>query len=64
MIDTAPTFEFPAVHSKKTRTAFDGGRISLDGSVMLLSQVERRLGIADRLAALVPDARDPQRVTH
>lgn len=31
---------------------------------MLLAEVESRLGIADRLAALVPDARDPTRVTH
>ena len=64
MIDTAPTFEFPAVRARKITAAFDGGRISSDGGVMLLAEVERRLGIAERLAALVPDTRDPQRVTH
>lgn len=64
MIDTAPTFEFPAVRARKITAAFDGGRISSDGGVMLLAEVERRLGIADRLAALVPDARDPTRVIH
>lgn len=31
---------------------------------MLLAEVERRLGIAEHLAALVPDTRDPLRVTH
>jgi hypothetical protein len=31
---------------------------------MLLAQVERRLGLADRLARLIPDRRDPTRVTH
>ena len=31
---------------------------------MLLSLAERRLGIAERLARFIPDARDPSRVTH
>ena len=31
---------------------------------MLLAQAERRLGIADRLARMIPDSRDPERVTH
>ena len=35
-----------------------------DGGVMLLAQAERRLGIAERLAAVIPDRRDPDRVTH
>src|SRR5512133_4394790 len=35
-----------------------------DGGVMLLAQAERRLGIADQLAAVIPDERDADRVTH
>ena len=31
---------------------------------MLLAQAERRLGIAARLARVIPDGRDPDRVTH
>ena len=31
---------------------------------MLLAQAERRLGIAERLAAVIPDGRDPSRVAH
>jgi hypothetical protein len=31
---------------------------------MLLAQAERRLGIAERLAAVIPDGRDASRVTH
>jgi hypothetical protein len=57
-------FSFPAVAGKKITAAFDGGRISSDGGVMLLAQAERRLGIADRLARVIPDGRDPDRVTH
>ena len=51
-------FELPAVARKKVSAAFDGGRITSDGGVMLLAQAEQRLGIAKRLAAVIPDARD------
>ncbi|QRM32185.1 IS1380 family transposase [Microvirga sp. VF16] len=62
--DTPATFPFPAVSRKKITAAFDGGRLSSDGGVMLLAQAERRLGIAARLARFIPDRRDPGRVTH
>jgi hypothetical protein len=35
--DTIPLFAFPAVQGKKITAAFDGGRMSSDGGVMLLS---------------------------
>ncbi len=62
--DSLLPFSFPAVERKKITAAFDGGRLTSDGGVMLLAQAERRLGIAERLAAVIPDERDPSRVTH
>ena len=62
--DSLLPFCFPAVQHKKIAAAFDGGRISSDGGVMLLAQADRRLGIADRLARVIPDGRDQERVTH
>ena len=62
--DNLLPFCFPAVRRKKITAAFDGGRISSDGGVMLLAQADRRLGIAERLAQVIPDGRDPDRVTH
>jgi hypothetical protein len=62
--DNLLPFSFPAIQRKKITAAFDGGRISSDGGVMLLAQADRRLGIADRLAQVIPDGRDPDRVTH
>jgi hypothetical protein len=62
--DNLLPFAFPAVDRKKITAAFDGGRLSSDGGVMLLSQAERRLGLAERLAAVIPDERDASRVTH
>jgi hypothetical protein len=62
--DNLLSFSFPAVQRRKITAAFDGGRISSDGGVMLLAQADRRLGIADRLARVIPDGRDQDRVTH
>jgi hypothetical protein len=65
MIDPAPVFpSMPALSGKKVSAAFDGGRITSDGGVLLLAEAERKLGIADRLATLIPDRRDPSRVLH
>ena len=62
--DTAAPFLFPAVSRKKVTAAFDGGRITSDGGVMLLAAAERRLGLAERLASLIADPRNPLFVTH
>ncbi|RRI01497.1 IS1380 family transposase [Mesorhizobium tamadayense] len=62
--DTLLPLSFPAVGRKKITAAFDGGRITSDGGVMLLAAAERRLQLADRLAAAIHDPRDPARVTH
>ncbi len=57
------SLSFPAIRTKKVTGAFDGGAITSDAGV-LLAQAERRIGIVDRLAALIPDGRDPARVVH
>ena len=62
--NTLPAFDFPAVGRKKVVAAFDGGRLTSDGGVMLLSAVERELDISRSLAALIPDTRNPALVTH
>jgi len=62
--DTLLPFSFPAVCRKKITAAFDGGRISSDGGVMLLAEADRRLGLAAKFAAVIFDHRDPVRITH
>ena len=62
--DTIEPFWFPAVGRKKLTAAFDGGRLTSDGGVMLLAAAERRIGIAQRLASLIADPRNPLLVTH
>jgi len=44
--------------------AFDGGSLSSDGGVLVLRDVERRLGLAERLAGCIVDRRDPSRIDH
>ena len=43
---------------------FDGGALSSDGGVLLLREIERRMGISDVLASCLWDRRDPVRTQH
>src|SRR4051812_16215173 len=52
------------VSGKPIIARFDGGQLSSDGGLLALREVERRLGIADRLAACIDDPRAPERVRH
>ncbi len=52
------------VAGKKLCARFDGGRLSSDGGVLVLRGIAKRLGIADRLASCLADARDPASTTH
>jgi Transposase DDE domain group 1 len=52
------------VRGKPVHVAFDGGRLTSDGGVLLLAEVERRLGLAERLARCLADPRSPERVRH
>ena len=62
--DNPLPFALPAVCRKKVNVAFDGGRLSSDGGVLLLGEVERRLGVAAVLAGCLMDRRDPCRIDH
>ncbi len=52
------------VENKELCARFDGGRLSSDGGVLLLRGIEKRLGLATRLAGCLTDARDPASTTH
>ena len=57
-------FELPAVARKKITFAFDGGRLSSNGGVLLLREAERIHGIAMLLAGCMKDRRDQRRIDH
>lgn len=52
------------VAGKPVQVAFDGGLLSSDTGVLVLAEIDRRLGISDRLAGCIEDRRDPQRIQH
>ena len=54
----------PAIAGKVVRVAFDGGRLTSDAGVLPLADIERRLGMAERLARCLTDPRSPERVRH
>jgi hypothetical protein len=62
--DTLLSFSLPSICRKKVTAAFDGGRLSSDGGVLLLAGADHRIGLIDTLAMLIPDHRDPAHITH
>ena len=52
------------VGGKPVHLTFDGGRLTSDAGVLLLAEVERRLGLAQRLARCLADPRAPERIRH
>jgi hypothetical protein len=54
----------PSICPAQLTVDFDGGNQSSDGGLLLLRAAERRLGVCRRLAAAMPDRRDPDRVRH
>ncbi|GIK83179.1 MAG: IS1380 family transposase [Alphaproteobacteria bacterium] len=60
----ATQLEFAPFKRRRIHAEFSGGDVSSDGGVLLLQQLDRRLGLLQRVAAVVTDPRDPQRITH
>ena len=52
------------VAGKSVVAKFDGGRLSSDGGILVLREIEQRLRVADRLAACIEDPRSPDQITH
>jgi len=62
--DTLLPFDLPSVARKKLSVGFDGGQLSSDAGVLVLRGVEKKLGLAARLAACIRDWRKPERIEH
>jgi DDE family transposase len=62
--DTLLPFDLPAVCRRKLTVDFNGGIQSSDAGLLLLREAERKLGVCRRLAAAMPDRRDPNRILH
>ncbi len=52
------------VETKELCARFDGGRLSSDGGVLMLREIEKHLGLAARLASGLADTRAPASTIH
>ena len=52
------------VAGKDVVVKFDGGRLSSDGGILTLREIEGRLRVAERMAACIEDPRASKHVTH
>jgi len=57
-------FTFPAVKRRAVQASFTGGEVTSDGGAALLRQTDRRIGLTQALAKVLPDPRDPNRIEH
>lgn len=55
---------FPSIKRRQVEANFEGGEVSSDGGILLLQQVDRRLGLVEALDAVLPDPRDPLLIRH
>ena len=61
---TAPTVTFNPLGRRRVEAAFDAGRVSRDGGVLLLREAAEGMGLFDQLADCFIDHRNPPRVEH
>jgi hypothetical protein len=57
-------FAFTAHFSRRVEAGFSGGRVSTDGGVLLLREVDQKVHLLRRLASCFSDGRSPLRVRH
>ncbi|MEW8200239.1 MAG: IS1380 family transposase, partial [Candidatus Thiodiazotropha endolucinida] len=58
---TQEVFDFPALKRRKVQGEFTGGDITSDGGVLLLRQIDRRLGLMKAVDGAIAD---PRYITH
>ncbi len=61
---TQTSFEFPALKGRQAEANFKGGDITSDGGVLLLRQVDKRLGLSEAVAGILADPRRQASCVH
>ena len=57
-------FGFTSAKGRAVEAAFDGGAVSTDGGLLLVREVDRKLGLIRGLARRLSDQRQPGKVRH
>src|SRR5210317_2205554 len=61
---TTEAIHFSAVKRRQVVADFSGGRLTTDAGVLLLREVDQRIGLIDGINACLPDPRDPRYIVH
>ncbi|MFZ5614565.1 MAG: transposase, partial [Pseudomonadota bacterium] len=61
---TAEQMEFGRIGRRKIEADFTGGALGSDGGLMLVRQVDRKIGLSAAVARALSDLRAPERITH
>jgi len=61
---TADSMNFGRLGRRVIDANFQGGAISSDGGLVLLRQIDQRIGLSKAAAQVLHDPRDPDRITH
>jgi hypothetical protein len=61
---TASKLNFSPLKRRAVEVNFDGGFVSSDAGVLLLRELDRRLGVLDAAAGVLADPRAPERIKH
>jgi Transposase DDE domain group 1 len=61
---TADLMNFGRLGRRMIEANFQGGAISSDGGLVLLRQLDQRIGLSKAVSQVLHDPRDPDRITH
>jgi hypothetical protein len=61
---TDPQMQFGRLGRREIEANFQGGAICSDGGLMLVRQIDRRIGLSAAVASALSDPRDPERIQH
>jgi hypothetical protein len=62
--DSEPKLSFARVCGKKVEADFEGGDVTSDGGTLVLRDLDRQIGLIDRMVAAMVDRRHPSYVNH
>ena len=61
---TPTTMEFSPLNRKKIEASFTGGSIGSDGGILLLRELDKRLGLTKKISRQIKDTRHPSYIQH
>ena len=65
MTDCFPSLIYlPVFKGRKVEVNFEGGDVTSDGGIVLLQQIDQKLGLTEKISCRFFDKRDPSKVKH